>query len=169
MSSGQQSAAPNSRLSPSVWGALQAAPLTADAGAVFIWRNPDLPRHRSRAAASANSTRACPAPAFRLVSFRGLWPAPRWRWTAPGCGLAGHEVRLTPDDEKSWARIAPLLSDAERFRPPRVRDKSPPCSDCASLTSGGFSSCFGRMGKVDEVATRSFSSCAARSAKWSIS
>ena len=36
--------------------------------------------------------------------------------------LAGHEVRLTGDDERLWTRIAPLLAGAERFRPPRVRD-----------------------------------------------
>ena len=35
---------------------------------------------------------------------------------------AGHEVRLTPEDEALWEIIAPLLGGAERFRPPRVRD-----------------------------------------------
>ncbi len=33
-----------------------------------------------------------------------------------------HEVRLTPEDERLWARIAPLIGHGERFRPPRVRD-----------------------------------------------
>ena len=33
-----------------------------------------------------------------------------------------HEVRLTTEDEALWARIAPLIGDGERFRPPRVRD-----------------------------------------------
>jgi selenocysteine-specific elongation factor len=36
--------------------------------------------------------------------------------------LPGHEVRLTPEDEHLWGRIVPLVSGAERFRPPRVRD-----------------------------------------------
>lgn len=36
--------------------------------------------------------------------------------------LPEHEVRLTPDDERLWTRIAPLIGDKERFRPPRVRD-----------------------------------------------
>ena len=36
--------------------------------------------------------------------------------------LPGHEVRLTPDDEALWDRIAPLLGGDTRFRPPRVRD-----------------------------------------------
>lgn len=33
-----------------------------------------------------------------------------------------HEIRLTPEDEALWSRIAPLIGDGERFRPPRVRD-----------------------------------------------
>ena len=33
-----------------------------------------------------------------------------------------HEVRLTPEDERLWATIAPMIGGGERFRPPRVRD-----------------------------------------------
>jgi selenocysteine-specific elongation factor len=65
--------------------------------------------------------------------------------------LAGHEVRLTPQDEKVWSKIAPLLGGAERFRPPRVRDiatlltqREPDVRRLLKL--------LGRMGKVDEVA-----------------
>ena len=65
--------------------------------------------------------------------------------------LAGHEVRLTDDDELLWARLAPLLSGAERFRPPRVRDianllvvKEQAIRRVLKL--------LGRMGRVDEVA-----------------
>jgi selenocysteine-specific elongation factor len=36
--------------------------------------------------------------------------------------LPGHEVRLSPQDDALWQRIAPLLSGEARFRPPRVRD-----------------------------------------------
>jgi selenocysteine-specific elongation factor len=36
--------------------------------------------------------------------------------------LPTHSVQLRPQDEKLFARIKPLLSGAERFRPPRVRD-----------------------------------------------
>ena len=36
--------------------------------------------------------------------------------------LPGHEVRLTPEDEALWDRIAPGLAGETRFRPPRVRD-----------------------------------------------
>ena len=36
--------------------------------------------------------------------------------------LPGHEVRLSPEDEALWTRIAPALQGEARFRPPRVRD-----------------------------------------------
>ena len=36
--------------------------------------------------------------------------------------LPGHEVRLSPEDQAIWDRIAPALSGEGRFRPPRVRD-----------------------------------------------
>ena len=36
--------------------------------------------------------------------------------------LPGHEVRLSPEDEALWDRIAPALGGNARFRPPRVRD-----------------------------------------------
>ena len=36
--------------------------------------------------------------------------------------LPGHSIRLSPQDDAVWKKIAPRLSDAERFRPPRVRD-----------------------------------------------
>lgn len=35
--------------------------------------------------------------------------------------LPGHAVRLSPDDERLWAQIEPLMT-AGRFQPPRVRD-----------------------------------------------
>ena len=36
--------------------------------------------------------------------------------------LPGHEVRLTPADERLWSKVSPLIGKDERFRPPRVRD-----------------------------------------------
>ncbi|SKA29402.1 selenocysteine-specific translation elongation factor [Consotaella salsifontis] len=36
--------------------------------------------------------------------------------------LAGHEARLSPEDEALYRRIVPLLSGEARFRPPRTRD-----------------------------------------------
>jgi len=65
--------------------------------------------------------------------------------------LAGHEVRLTPEDEKHWSRIGPLIGGTERFRPPRVRD----IAAIQTLPEAEVRRLFkllGRMGSVDEVA-----------------
>ena len=65
--------------------------------------------------------------------------------------LPGHEVRLTPQDETLWARVCPLISGAERFRPPRVRDiagiLNVPEADVRRLLK-----LLGRIGRVHEVA-----------------
>ena len=69
--------------------------------------------------------------------------------------LAGHSVRLTPEDERLWNRIAPLLGGAELFRPPRVRDIATQLglreADVRRLLK-----LLGRIGKVDEVAQDHF-------------
>jgi selenocysteine-specific elongation factor len=65
--------------------------------------------------------------------------------------LADHEVRLTPEDEKHWSRIGPLIGGTERFRPPRVRD----IAAMQTLQETEVRRLFkllGRMGRVDEVA-----------------
>jgi selenocysteine-specific elongation factor len=36
--------------------------------------------------------------------------------------LCGHEVKLNTQDGRLWAKTTPLLSGAERFRPPRTRE-----------------------------------------------
>ena len=75
-----------------------------------------------------------------LIALEGAWVR-----------LAGHEVRLTRQDEILWEIIEPKLSGIERFRPPRVRD-------LAALTGEPepgvrrLMKLLGRMGKVDEVA-----------------
>jgi selenocysteine-specific elongation factor len=65
--------------------------------------------------------------------------------------VAGHEVRLTPQDEHLWTQVAPLLSGGERFRPPRVRDiaglRDAPEGDIRRLGKIMM-----RMGMLDEVA-----------------
>ena len=88
-----------------------------------------------------------PAPAFRSY-LQGLASRGEVALDGAWVRLASHEVRLTPDDEQSWARIAPLLSGGERFRPPRVRDiagvtglREPDVRRLLKLLS--------RMGKVD--------------------
>lgn len=62
-----------------------------------------------------------PAPLFRMVLARfadGELLVMAGSWVR----LPGHEVRLSPEDEVLWMRIAPLIDGQERFRPPRVRD-----------------------------------------------
>ena len=69
--------------------------------------------------------------------------------------LTTHTVRLTPKDEAAWREIVPLLSGAERFRPPRVRDIAASTgrseSDVRRLLKLA-----GRMGWADEVAHDQF-------------
>jgi hypothetical protein len=42
-------------------------------------------------------------------------------------GLPGHELRLSPADERLWLRLHPELLGENRFRPPRVRDIADVC------------------------------------------
>lgn len=132
-------------------GAAQFAAFTADLLAEldrFHAENPDLPglgRERLR----MKLTPRLPAAAFRAalemlpagsVSLEGAWVR-----------RAGFEVRLTAADEALWARIAPLIGDGERFRPPRVRDIAGllqvPETEVRRLLK-----LLGRMGRLDEVA-----------------
>ena len=65
--------------------------------------------------------------------------------------LPGHSLQLSPEREKSWRMIAPLLGGAMRFCPPRVRDIAGtlkrPEHDMRQLMT--FAA---RLGLVDEVA-----------------
>ena len=62
-----------------------------------------------------------PAPVFggalQLMAQQGEIRADRAYIRRPA-----HEVRLSPEEEQSWAHILPLLASGDRFRPPRVRD-----------------------------------------------
>ena len=91
-----------------------------------------------------------PAPGF-IAFLQGLAKAGEIALDGAWVRLKGHEVRLTPEDERLWTRIVPLIGGGERFRPPRVRDiagllgvKEPEVRRLLKL--------LGRMGKVDEVA-----------------
>ncbi len=68
----------------------------------------------------------------------------------PWLRLPGHAVKLTPVDQKLWARIEPTMA-RERFQPPRVRDFSQSLGqredDVRKLLKR-----LARMGKVVEVA-----------------
>ncbi len=95
-----------------------------------------------------------PASAF-LSMLQGLMRDKEIALDGAWVRLAGHEVRLTPQDEKVWGRIAPLLGGAERFRPPRVRDiamqltlREPEVRRLLKL--------LGRMGKTDQIAPDHF-------------
>jgi selenocysteine-specific elongation factor len=91
-----------------------------------------------------------PAPAF-LSLLQGLVRSGEIALDGAWVRLASHVVRLVPADERLWGRIAPLLSGAERFRPPRVRDMAgllgAPEAHVRKLMK-----LLNRMGKVDEVA-----------------
>jgi selenocysteine-specific elongation factor len=65
--------------------------------------------------------------------------------------LPGHQVKLTPQDEDIWYEIQPLLSAADRFRPPRVRDICAMLSITESEVRR-LMKLLGRMGRLDEVA-----------------
>ena len=91
-----------------------------------------------------------PAPGF-IAFIQGLAKENATALDGAWVRLPGHSVRLTPEDERLWSKIAPRLGDGERFRPPRVRDianmltvREPDVRRLLKLLS--------RMGKVDEVA-----------------
>jgi selenocysteine-specific elongation factor len=69
--------------------------------------------------------------------------------------LPGHAPQLQPQDEKTFARIMPLLSGTDRFRPPRVRD----IAVALGIPEGQVRALLkrlARMGRLDEVAPDHF-------------
>src|SRR5262249_38615506 len=67
----------------------------------------------------------------------------------------GHRIRLGASDERLWSRIVPLLSGANRFRPPRAREIADllraPETDVRRVLKS-----LGRQGKVFECAAGHF-------------
>ena len=115
----------------------------------FHAENPDLPgigleRLRLQAAVRL------PAPAFSAI-LQGLAKRGEVALDGAWIRLPQHEVKLTPADEKTWARIGPLLSGKERFRPPRVRDIAGVLR-VAEPDVRRLLKLVGRIGKVDEIA-----------------
>ena len=116
------------------------------------------PSTRTTPTSPASASSGCACSSSRACRRR---PSPRCcrRWRAPHevaldgawVRLPGHEVRLTPADEKLWNRIRPLLGAAERFRPPRVRDIAGALG-AAEADVRRLLKLLGRMGQVDEVA-----------------
>lgn len=110
--------------------------------------NPDLPgigRERLRMMLEPR----LPAAAF-LAALAAL-PAGTIRQEGAWVRRADFSVKLAASDEDLWARIKPLLTGEERFRPPRVRDiaglLAVPEPEVRRLMK-----LLGRMGRVDEVA-----------------
>ena len=138
-------------LSPAVWQEFKRGLLSGLE--TFHLENPDLPGMVPERLRLQLSPRL-PVSAFmsflqRLVTSAEIAVDGAW------VRKAGHAVRLTPADEKIWTRIAPLLSDAERFRPPRVRD----ITERLTLREADVRrllKLLGRMGNVDEVAPDHF-------------
>lgn len=115
----------------------------------FHAEKPDLPgigQERLRLALSPR----LPAPAFaralqRLVAEGQVILDRSW------VRRPGHEVRLSPEEEKIWSRIAPMLGGEARFRPPRVRD----IAKALRIDEGFIRRLFklaARRGDVDEIA-----------------
>ncbi len=139
-------------LSAGHWQAYETALLQAVA--VFHADNPDLQGF------GAERLRLALAPRLPRLVFQAALA----RVVAGGKAVAegswvrmpSHEARLSPTDEALWSRIAPhLAKDAERFRPPRVRD-------LAGLTGASETDVrrlcrlAGRSGRVDQVAQDHF-------------
>ncbi|OLY46879.1 selenocysteine-specific elongation factor [Bartonella apis] len=74
------------------------------------------------------------------LKIRGAW-----------VGLAGHEAKLSPEDEAIWQRVYKVLKGEERFRPPRTRDFAQELGIDENHMRQILKSC-ARMGRVYEVA-----------------
>jgi len=103
---------------PTVWTALrQSAVAVLDA---FHATNPDLQGMTGPRLRLAVEPRIAPTP-FR-AALAGLQEAGDLVVQGAWVRRPTHVARLSPEDEAIWRAILPHLSDAERFRPPRVRD-----------------------------------------------
>jgi selenocysteine-specific elongation factor len=134
-------------LSAPVWLQFKRSLLTALQS--FHAGNPDLPGVGLERLRLQLQPRL-PAPAF-LSILQGLVRNKEIALDGAWVRLSGHEVRLTPVDEKIWQKIAPLLGGAERFRPPRVRDIATLLTQ-READIRRLLKLLGRMGKADEVA-----------------
>ena len=115
----------------------------------FHRANPDLPGIGFERLRLALEPRL-PAAAFAAV-LQGLARGGEVGLDGAWVRLAGHEVRLTPPDERLWGQVAPLLAGSERFRPPRVRDIGE-LLGVPEVEVRRLAKLIGRMGKLDEVA-----------------
>src|SRR6185295_9146343 len=138
-------------LSPSTWTRFRQsllATLTA-----FHRANPELPGMPLEKLRAQIEPRL-PAPAL-LAFLQECAKASEIALDGASARLAGHAVQLPPQDDKAWARIAPLLSAGERFRPPRVRDIATGLA-LREADVRRLMKLLARMGKVHEVAPDHF-------------
>jgi selenocysteine-specific elongation factor len=119
----------------------------------FHKENPDLPGAGMERLRMRLEPRL-PAPAFAAV-LQGLARHGEVSLDGAWVRLPGHEVRLTPQDERIWGKMLPLISGSERFRPPRVRDIAGKL-DQSEPDIRRIMKLIGRIGKVDEVAPDHF-------------
>ena len=132
---------------PTTWLHLKSALLATLAA--FHEANPDLPGTGFERLRLQLEPRL-PAAAFGNM-LEGMARAGEVALDGAWVKLAGHELRLTPADERLWARVAPLLGGSGRFRPPRVRD----IADLLGAVEGEvrrLAKLNSRMGRVDQVA-----------------
>jgi selenocysteine-specific elongation factor len=121
--------------------------------AAFHHENPDLPGIGLERLRLQLEPRL-PAPVFAAV-LRCLAHVHKLTLDGAWVRLPGHEIRLTPDQERQWRKIAPLIGGDERFRPPRVRD----VAGVLALPETKVRQLFklaGRLGWVDEIAPDHF-------------
>ncbi len=115
----------------------------------FHAENPDLVgigKERLRAALEPR----LPVPAFAAV-LQAEARAGRIALNGAWVRLAGHEVRLAPEDELLWEEAEPMISGAVRFRPPRVRDLAGEL-DLDETEVRRLFKLLARLGRVHEVA-----------------
>jgi selenocysteine-specific elongation factor len=133
-------------LSPATWLRLKRA--VASTLKDFHDGNPDLPGIGLERLRLQLEPRL-PGPAFAAV-LQGLARSGEVALDGAWVKLPGHEVRLTPRDERLWTRVAPMLAGSERFRPPRLRDIAGHL-DVAEPELRRVAKLMARIGKVDEV------------------
>ena len=138
-------------LTAASWTQLRQSVLSALAK--FHAENPDLPGIGLERLRLQIEPRL-PAPAF-LAALQGMARAGEVGLDGAWVRLAGHSVRLTPQDEELWRKIRPTLGGGERFRPPRVRDIASHLH-APEVGVRRVLKLLGRMGKVDEVAQDHF-------------
>ena len=134
-------------------GRARLAEAMAEALAAWHAEHPELqgmPRERLRLALAPR----LPRPDF-LDFLQAEAAAGRLALDGAFARLPGHLARLTPEDEALFARIAPALGGAARFRPPRVRDLALETGRDEGEIRRLLRLC-ARAGRVDEIAKDHF-------------